>query len=701
MGAAAAAVAVAAVHGVIVAIDFDSREGVAPGLGPVWAALMVGLALLGYVVQRRGGERAPLVIAAAAGVAVGVATLPLTAGLHGTAQPPFTIQRGDQLFRAEYVTRFASTWRLQDYTFDGLHAFYPPAWFWLAGRTANLLGLDEPWRIIKPFTIGTIGAALACSFVLWRRVLTPAGALAAAIGSSLVLTRQTGPLGAVAHSTQGWYSPYSCFVAVTGPAWLAAMLAWARGERAHRAGVGLVLFGALLALSYYLLFLILLAVLVVLALAPPVGRRIAAGRLAVAVAAMAVLTAVFWVPLAVSVLRGAASQGHYLAPDFLQVSAGFDGPSALVVLAVAVAAALVLSFAWTASRAVAGLLIGTVVYQLASVTSLVFTENQLQPHRAVTMMWATLGAAVPVALDGLVRPLGLAAELPAGTRRAAIALVAVVAVPTTFLLGAGQGKDLASGPLTVGARDPVDLVLANAMAAYITQTAHRPAQELTIVTEAKDVLVTHPFHGFLGLSARYAHPEAHQADRVAVLERAADCPTAACTTRALTANRFGPIDALVLSRTPLGYALETQVDAFPTPRIVEIDFPPSRFDPSVWEAARFAGDIVLVRASPGDQTAIAASPSPSRSGTRTQTPAPVSSRAGRPGRSASSSRERSGRSARTPRSSCTRRDAARSSARSAVAGAVHQPAASSQAPCQSSQRQRRNGSRPGGNGWTR
>jgi len=582
------------VHAIVAASHFDARDDVAPGLGPIWSASMVAFALAGYVVQRRLGDGARYVIAGLAGVAAALATLPLTAGLHGTAQPPFTIQRGDQLFRTEYVTRFASTWHLSDYTFRGLHAFYPPAWFWLAGRTAHVLG-SEPWRIIKPFTIGTIGVALAASFVLWRRVLSPAAALAAAVGSSLVLTHQTGALGVVAHSTQGWYSPYSCFVAVTGPAWLAATLVWVRDGGRRLPGALLIAFGALLALTYYLLFLILVAVLIVLAAWPSAGRRAALGRLGVVVGTIAVLTAVFWVPLAVSVLKGAASQGHYLSPDFLQVSVGFDGPASLVVLAVAVIAALVLSTSWLPSRALAGLLAGTVLYQLLSVTSLVFSENQLQPHRAVTMMWAALGAAIPVALEGIPRGGRLARELPPATLRLVTTLAAVMAVPAAFLLGAAQGKDLVSGPLTVGAQDPVNLVQANAISHFITQTAGRPPQDLTIVTDAKDVLVTHPYWGFLGLSARYAHPEAHQAARVRVLERAADCATAACATRLLTTNRFGPIHAMVLRRTVLGYEVETQVDAFPAPRILTIDLAPRLLPPSVWTRARFGADTVFVR----------------------------------------------------------------------------------------------------------
>src|SRR5947207_1194780 len=219
-----------AVHA-LVAVRFQFTNPAARALGPIWAAAMISLAVAAHLVQRRrlSAARLRLIVSALAGIAVGTAMTPLMAGLHGTDQPPNTIIGGDIAFHTEYVTRFAATWHLQDYTFRGLHAFYPPAWFWLAGRAADILGVT-PWHIVKPFTIGTVGAALLLAYVLWRMTLSPAGALSAAIGSSLVLAAQVGP---VTFATQGWYSPHSCFVAVVGPAWLAATLRVVRGGGAR------------------------------------------------------------------------------------------------------------------------------------------------------------------------------------------------------------------------------------------------------------------------------------------------------------------------------------------------------------------------------------------------------------------------------------------------------------------------------------
>ncbi|MEA2427474.1 MAG: galactan 5-O-arabinofuranosyltransferase [Thermoleophilaceae bacterium] len=580
---AAAAVGAAALLGMVAASGFDARSSVAPGIGPPWAAAMLAIAVGAHLAQRRPGH-GRLLVAALAGVGAAVAMVPLMAGLHGTDQPPFSIAHGDMLFRTEYVTRFASTWHLDDYTFRGLHAFYPPAWFWAAGRTAALLGVT-PWKIVGPFEIATIGVALLVAYGLWRVALRPAGALSAAIGSLLVLPAQAGPLRPpLQFTTQGWYSSYSCFVAVTGIAWVAAMLHTVRRPAPRGRLAVLALAGAVLALTYYLLFVLLALVLVALAAGARPGRRDRMLRLGAVLGGVALLTAVFWVPLLFAILGGAASQGHFVAPAFLRVSVGIGRPVALAVLAAVALGALVMTLRVSlASRVVAGLLAGAVAYQLLSVLTLVLFHDQLQPHRAVTLLWAAYGAAVPVAYEAL-------------RRRGPVALVVVaLALPAAFALGAAQGSDLASGPLARAAHVQPDVAGADAISRFIAQTMGKGPDGLTIVSGNRLLLATHPYFGFLPLRARYAHPKAKVPERIAALRVAAACRDAACATGALTATGFGPVDALVLGRTPAGYRVRTDEDGFPAPRPVTITFRPGLFDPGVWARRDFGGYVVLVR----------------------------------------------------------------------------------------------------------
>jgi galactan 5-O-arabinofuranosyltransferase len=597
LAVAGAAITVWLVHVFLVATNFNPLSEVATGLGPLWAGAMLIVAVVAQLVERRGGAehavRARSTVSLLAGVATGLATAPLTAGLRGTDQPLNTILSGDMAFRTEDVTRFAATWHLQDYTFKGLHAFYPPAWFWLAGRAAHVLSLHEPWHIMKPFTIATIGAALLVAYVLWRMSLSPAGALSAAIGSSLVLDSQVGPLK---FATQAWYSPYSCFVAVTGAAWVAAALNSLRlpagAARWRLIFLGLV--GAGLALCYYLLFLILAIVLIVLALAPAENRSRALRRMGALFAGIALLTAVFWIPLLRALAHGAASQGGFVRPDFLRVFVGMGRPIALAILALVVIGALALTLSAPASRAVAGVLLGGVAYQLVSVATLVFAQNQLQPHRAVTMMWATFGAGLPVAIDGFRSDNGLGRLLQPPLPRVFGTLAAVVAVPTVFVIGSTLGSDLAGGPFSREAHERPALAQTRAISSFITSTTGKRPDQLTILAGNRALLVTKPYYGFLPLRARYAHPEAHLEQRIGVLRAAARCPDPACTTRTLEGSRFGRIDALVLARSFGRLRIQTQLDRFPEPVPISIDFRPRLFAPTDWVGSRMGGYKVLV-----------------------------------------------------------------------------------------------------------
>jgi galactan 5-O-arabinofuranosyltransferase len=585
----------ALVHAVITASNFSALDEVAKGFGPPWAALMILLAVAAHLVQRHTAH-ARAIVAALAGVAGGLVTAPLSAGLHGTDQPLNSILRGDMAFRTEYVTRFASTWHLRDFTFGSLHAFYPPGWFWVAGRSAHLLGLHEPWHIVKPFTILTIGAALVVAYLLWRMVLSPAGALSAAIGSSLVLAPQVGNADL---STQSWYEPYSCFVAIAGIAWLAATLSALRAPHARGRLVVLGLVGAALALTYYLLFLILAVVLVVLVALPHRERSTVLTRCGALLGGMALLTAPFWVPLLSGIAHGAASQGQFVRPDFLKVSVGIaGGPVALAVLATVAVVGLALTVNFVASQAVGALIVGTIAYQLISVTTLVFASNQLQPHRAVTMMWAGFGAAVPVAFEGFERGALADGPLAPWLPRAAAVVALTLAIPAIFVIGSDQGADLAGGIFSRTAHERPALGQTRLISSFITGTAGRPAQDLTVLSGDHALLVTQPYDGFLPLRARYAHPDAHLDQRLGVVRAAARCRRPACTTRLLTTNRFGPVDALVLAREVGGFRVDTQEDAFPEPVPVTINFRRGSFDPRVWARANFGGYAVFVRRPP-------------------------------------------------------------------------------------------------------
>ena len=242
----------------------------------------------------------------------------------------------------------------------------------------------------------------------------------------------------------------------------------------------------------------------------------------------------------------------------------------------------------------AGVLVGGVVYQLVSVATLVFANNQLQPHRAVTMMWASFGAGVGVAIDGFRSDSGLGRLLQPPLPRVFGTMAAVVAVPAVFVIGSTLGSDLASGPFSREAHERPALAQSRTMSSFITSTTGKRPNQLTIVAGDRALLVTKPYYGFLPLRARYAHPEAHLHQRLEVLRATARCPDPACAVRTLEGSRFGRIDALVLARNFGMLRIETQLDRFPEPVPIGIDFRQKLFPPAFWVRRRIGGYKVLV-----------------------------------------------------------------------------------------------------------
>ena len=76
----------------------------------------------------------------------------------------------DQQFRTEYLTRLTDSAALHDMTYIGLPPFYPPGWFWIGGRLADLTGTPA-WEMFKPWAIISIAIALVLAFVLWANMI--------------------------------------------------------------------------------------------------------------------------------------------------------------------------------------------------------------------------------------------------------------------------------------------------------------------------------------------------------------------------------------------------------------------------------------------------------------------------------------------------------------------------------------------------
>jgi galactan 5-O-arabinofuranosyltransferase len=149
----------------------------------------------------------------------------------------------DQQFRTEYLTRLTDSATPHDMTYIGLPPYYPPGWFWLGGRLADLTGMPA-WEMFKPWAIISITAAAAVALVLW----------AAMIRFELALAVSTATVAAtLAYAST---EPYAAIITVLLPP--VFVLAWSGLRGATRGGgwaavIGTGLFLGVAALFYSLL----------------------------------------------------------------------------------------------------------------------------------------------------------------------------------------------------------------------------------------------------------------------------------------------------------------------------------------------------------------------------------------------------------------------------------------------------------------
>src|SRR6185436_19392911 len=226
----------------------------------------------------------------------------------------------DQSYRTAYLTKFAHHWGLVDYAYKDLPSFYPPLFFWVLGRLSALLGV-APWQMLKVGLLATAFLVPVAGWLLWRPIAGPRRAAAVVVVSSLAY--------------QDWYNAHLWLaIAVFVPWWLWYVLGAGRHRRLSRGElVGGVLIGAAVALTYWYVLLIgLVQLAVLLALrrtARAHGRELEPRRLrelGTVLGGIVVVTAIYWLPLAVSVLTtsGASTmQNRYYTGEEVRLPDAF------------------------------------------------------------------------------------------------------------------------------------------------------------------------------------------------------------------------------------------------------------------------------------------------------------------------------------------------------------------------------------------
>lgn len=601
---------------------------IAAAVSAGWSLLWLLAEALDVTVTRDGHAEAVLVGAVLAGATGAVALIPLSRfrpdlaadavavltavllsgllvlGLHGTAWGVGGLY-ADSSFRTEIVTRYAETAALADYAYADLPAYYPPAFGWLQGRAAALLGI-APWEALKPFQLLMAAVAPLVAYALWRRVLDPLPAAVLVAATSLV--------------TADLHKPDEWLVLAAGvPWWLDAF----RGVRAggvrawppwrHGVVAGLLL----LVHTYYFLPL---AVATLLGLAVDRWRRqpppLPPVRALLLVGVGLAVSSPYWLGLALGWVRGPPA-------DDLQRRHWFDG-AAMPPLPVSVAGALgLLGVAWLVWRrrqplaAALGLLLvagyatvlgGGVAAELgmpfltfksdvlivsvqvaAGVLGLADAARSLWQHRegraGLRSLPSAAGpAAVTIGLVALVVPTVLETARTWGTG-AEVESAQTTRYPSGEWPAGWDGREPVYNPAFVALGDPS---VAQLRAAW-EQVAGRPLDSSTVVVTSRvDLLATTPLHLFVAWKSIYSHPYGQFLDRLALLRQVAECSGSACAAELLRDNPYDSVDGLVLERDGSELVLPLLVDNFPDrSRYTEVRFPTGLLD-----GPRFASQVV-------------------------------------------------------------------------------------------------------------
>lgn len=463
----------------------------------------------------------------------------------------------DQGFRVEYVTRFADSLRLHDYSYAHTAAFYNPAWFWLTGLSARIAGVAG-WVAYKPAAVFTLWVAAVVTFAAWRRCVGPRrGALLTAVTCVALPSAAAAWLGAVTLLINGVYEPYGWVVAAPLPAFVCL---WARARGGlHLGRVVVIAFAVALACWTYTEFGALAGVgVVTLALTAPERRE----RVLEAVAGLTgagVLLAPWIVPFLVSWAR--VGLPHSVVGSFTNTESfgplSFDptlSPWSIVALV-----GIVLLVARGSGAVNRGLRhLGGLLVVAAVLQALLGVGGQgLHFHRLVLVgaLVALVGGANGIADLWAAHRHALAAWMrrsPGGIELAVMAVALVVG-------GASQARDIATTDLASVAyhvaypdghvpstravtQDGSVVQLRRAVAAV---TGGRPAGTLTVLTDYAELLVTTPYSDYEQWWELYASPLGEYQKRLATLQAIARLRNPQEMARQLTRMSDAP-DVLIL-----------------------------------------------------------------------------------------------------------------------------------------------------------
>jgi len=537
-------------------------------------------AVLVVLVARIPAATKGIVVAVIAGAALMIgAALVLSANDFG----PLGAQL-DQSFRTASITKFAAHWGLPDFAYRGLPAWYPPLSFWLLGRAAALLHIAA-WHMVKVGLLATAFLVPMLSFPLWSRVTGRVAAVGAVVGGALLF--------------QNWYEWYSWLaLAVFVPWWLWAVLGVGpRPPRSRPALLVAALIGAALVSTFYYYFFIGLTQLVLLAALRPIAARrgvdLGRGggrRAAIVLGGAALLSAVYWLPLLVSMIdRGTqtlSTRFYYSGVvdlDFRFLTFDLVG----VLLLVGFVYLVVTAPRSPVSVALLTLLAAAYAWSVLGYV-LVLLNVPVLSYRADDVIDAVLAVGAGLAAVELWRatrasPAVQARLGPSGHQLATVVVGGVLVVA----LGQAAFEAIPYVPQQRQARVPTQLL------SDFDHATRGHAIGRVVLTDIVELPVYRDVDVFNVWTAHYADPAARFTDRTRFLTRLSNDPNPTAFAAALAHNAYDTVSFVALRPAGGTFAYQYDADNFPNGAITrQISFPAPLFATSLFQEHRT--DTVIV-----------------------------------------------------------------------------------------------------------
>ncbi|KQB87147.1 galactan 5-O-arabinofuranosyltransferase [Corynebacterium lowii] len=416
----------------------------------------------------------------------------------------------DQAFRTQFLSRMAQTTSLSDMNYIDMPTYYPPTWFWLGGRLANLLGMPG-WEVYQPWALVSISAAACLLVPVWQRLL---GSLPAATAIALVSTclmLQLGP-----------QEPYAIIVALGVPA--VSVIARRALGGSWFATAGVAIFLGVSATIYTLFTALAAGSVVVMALVlaaasknwRPIAHLVAAGTGSVLIALIT------WGPYlwatAQNRERSGATAMHYLPGEGAEFPVPFLAASIVGVLCMVGLVYLVIHWRRPAEGALLLVLLCQYAWCLAS---MVFTVGGVtllgfRIEMVVALQLATAG----VMGFAWIRREGLRTLYPDRFSARAQQAVTVALVVVLSFAGVKYAQDIPTHNQenidyaysdTDGYGERADRFAPNATQYYaqidqeIQRHGHNPADTVVLADETR-FMSFHPYYGFQAFTSHYANP---------------------------------------------------------------------------------------------------------------------------------------------------------------------------------------------------